>query len=101
MHVCLFECVLCVRAGVDCARAVRHAVTGELWCVCDPVQRQRGGTSREWAGVSCSCGTFACKTQVFSSDPRAVLMMQRFGAGGGDLGQIQVCGHSWSWNLAS
>lgn len=50
---------------------------------------------------TCSCGTFACKTQVFSSDPRAVLMMQRFEAGGGDLGQIQVCGHSWSWNLAS
>lgn len=58
----------------------------EPWCVCHWVQWLHGERHRGSVHVSCGCVTFACKTQVFSSDPRAVLMMQRLEAGGGDCG---------------
>lgn len=101
VHVSLFECVLRVCAGVTVP--VVCVMLSQVSCGTCITQfgGNMGGTSRGWACVSCGRGTFACKMQVFSSDPRAVLMMQRFEAGGGDFGQIQVCGHSWSWNLAS
>lgn len=98
VHVSLFECVLRVCAGVTVP--VVCIMLSQVSCITQ-FGGNMGGTSRGWACVSCGRGTFACKMQVFSSDPRAVLMMQRFEAGGGDFGQIQVCGHSWSWNLAS
>lgn len=48
---------------------------------------------RKWKCLMCD---LCLQRQGFSSDPRAVLAMQRLEVRGGDCGQIQVCRHSWS-----